>query len=484
MSVIPIAIIVLVINATITHLESWLILRFLIGALIIILGLGIFLFGAGLAISEIGKLMGNLVAKSKNVPFIFMMGLFLGFLITVAEPDLLILANQVSTTWGGVIEAMFIVLVVSLGVGLMVGLGFLRMLFDKPMPVMFAIFYLSMFVMFLFVPEQFQAIAFDSSGATTGAMTTPFLLALGLGVSRRKGSVESEKDSFGMVGTASMGPILAVMIMSLFVKVDPNTMVEETFEIQQGILAPILHAIPPMLKDSLIALAPLAILFFIVNHFKFKLKRRPFRRIIVGLIYTFIGLVMFLVGVHSGFMDIAALFGQEIALHPNQLLLPAVGFLIGMVVVLAEPAVYVLSMQVQDVTAGHIPRKMILIALSIGVAIAVALAMLRIMIPWLKLWMLLVPGFLTIILISFRIPDIFVGIAYDSGGVASGPMTATFILAMTQGAARVLPTANVVIEGFGVIALVAMMPILAIMVLGLLFKARAKKEGIQSESKM
>lgn len=232
-------------------------------------------------------------------------------------------------------------------------------------------------------------------------------------------------------------------------------------------------------KDTAIAIVPVALLFLITNKLFFKLRKREYRRILKGLVYTFLGLVLFMGGVNSGFMSVARQIGSSIAVN-NYKLLPVIGFVLGMVVVLAEPAVYILSHQVEDVTAGSIPRKMIVVALSIGVALAVCLSMIRILSSSIKLWMFLVPGFSIAMILSYFIPNIFVGIGFDSGGVASGPMTATFLLAFSQGASSMIEGADILIDGFGIIAMVAMMPIISISILGLLFKLKSKKEGINA----
>lgn len=477
-SVLPITLIVVILNFTVAQVETDLFIRFLIGALIIILGLGIFLWGADIGITNIGTTMGEYVARSKTVIGVIFIGFILGFLITVAEPDLLILANQVSSAMGGTIAPTFIVGVVSVGVGFLVAIGFLRILFNIKFSYTFTFIYLIIFIIFAFVSEEFQAIAFDASGATTGAMTTPFILAMGLGVSKLKGSTAGEEDSFGLVGMASAGPILAIMIMSLVLGADKIQGTAEAFEPARGIIAPIFATFKDTLVESLVALVPITALFIIMNFIKFKLPKRQFTRIMIGMVYTYLGLVLFLTGVNAGFFDVARIMGTKIASLGNNALLPFLGLIIGMVVVLAEPAVYVLSNQVEEVTAGYISKKMILITLSAGVALAVCLSMLRIIIPELKIWMMLVPGFIIALILSNFVPPLFVGIAFDSGGVASGPMTATFVLAFTQGAADQIATANVLTDGFGVIAMVAMMPIIAIMVLGILFKIRTKKEGI------
>ena len=481
-SVLPIVFIVLGLHFTIVPLEMDMLLKFLICTVIIIVGLGIFLMGAELGISEMGDIMGVWVAKLNNRYTVFFIGVLFGFLISIAEPDLLILANQISDVMDGLLSPFFIVVVVSLGVGVMIGIGFLRILLDKKISNMFIITYLIIFGLFFFVSEEFQAISFDASGATTGAMTTPFILALGLGVSRMKGSSRAEEDSFGLVGASSTGPIWAMMLMSLILGLNNITGSEVAFIPQAGIIMPILAIFPKILKESLLALAPITILFYAFNHFSFKRPKDETVRIFKGIILTFIGLVLFLVGVNAGFMDIARIIGSTLASMDNQFILPLFGFIIGMVVVLAEPAVYVLSTQVEEVTAGSIPRKLILLTLSIGVAFAVSISMVKIMYEGVKLWMFIVPGFLLSLYLSTKISPIFVGIAFDSGGVASGPMTATFILALTQGAASAIPSADVLVDGFGVIAMVAMTPILGISILGLIFKRKSKKEGVINET--
>ncbi len=475
-SVIPITLLVVVLNFTLVPLETEMLIRFLIGSVFVIIGLGIFLFGAHLGISPIGNLMGETIAKTNNAYFVGALGFLLGFLINVAEPDIQILANQVGIASGGLISGNTILMVVSIGVGVMVSVGLLRILYEKPLNKVFTVAYTLILALGVFSLEEFLAIAVDSSGATTGAMTTPFILALGYGVSQLKGGKTAEEDSFGMVGQASAGPIIAVLAMSLIKRITNIQGEAEAFVVNTGILIPYLKAFPIIMKDIFKTTIPLAVIFVVFDLWKFKLSKNPRNTILKGLVYTYVGLTLFMVGVEAGFMEVGRVIGFSLASnHP--VLLPIVGFLLGMVVVLAEPAVYVLTEQVEDVTSGHIRKKIILFALSLGIAFAVSMSMLRIMIPGLKLWHFLLPGFGLGLFLSYRVPPIFVGIAYDSGGVASGPMTATFVLAFAQGAAGAIPTANVLIDGFGVIAMVAMMPIVAIQLLGMIFKMRARKEA-------
>lgn len=293
LSVLPITIIVLILNFTIAPVPGDLFWRFLIGVVLIIVGLGIFFWGVDLGINEIGAQMGKFVAKSNNQIIVFLLGLFLGFIISVAEPDLLILARQVSDAMGNLLSPFFIVAVVSLGVGTMIGFGFLRILQERALNKFYIIVYAIIFIMMIFVSEEFHAVAFDSSGATTGAMTTPFILVMGLGVSMMKGSIDGEKDSFGLVGVASTGPILAVMIMSLVLGLDSIQGTPEVFVPEEGIITPFLEAVGHTAFESLMAITPVVIAFLIFNAKFFKLEKRIFRKTMVGVFYTFLGLVLF-----------------------------------------------------------------------------------------------------------------------------------------------------------------------------------------------
>lgn len=446
-SVIPIAILVVVLNLFV-GVEAKLLINFFIGCVGVILGLGVFLTGVEISISEIGSMMGDFIARFDKITKVIIFGIFIGFTISVAEPDLLILANEVTSAV--VIPAQIIVMIVSLGVGIMISLGLFRIFKEIKLSNMMWAIYLTVFVLMIFTDDVGHAIAFDASGATTGAMTTPFIIALGLGVASLKGE-RSEDDSFGLVGLASTGPILAGLLMSLFSK-GGDVIIEEA---AHG------SAILSGLTNATFAIVPIALVFYIMNFFYFKIERDELKAISIGLVYTYLGLVIFLASVEGGFMELARVMGEGLA---DSKLLPLIGFVLGLLVVLAEPAVSVLAEQVEDVTGGSIPRKNILVALSIGVAFAVMLAIFRIRIDGFALWMLIVPGFLLSLILSRRVDQIFVGIAFDSGGVASGPMTATFILAFCQG------VAGNIADGFGVIAFVAMMPVLTIMIMGNLYR--------------
>lgn len=468
-TLLPVVILVLLLCYTIVDVETDIIIRFIVGSVMLLIGLSVFLWGIDLSMNPIGEHMSMEIATSRSLLKIAILSFFLGFLVTVAEPDLLILGSQVEAASGGTMNATFIVYMVSIGVGVMISLGVFRLLRDKPLNIFMTITYGIILVLAILVSEEFLAISFDASGATTGALTTPFVLALSLGLSKVKGGSSSEENSFGLVGIMSAGPILAVMLISI-ISGQKNIQGDAgEYIVAEGVLRPIINAFPGIFAESLLALLPISILFFGYNFIKFKLTKEELFRIIKGLVFTLLGLAIFLTAVNSGFMDMGRIIGMELG-KMNHWILIGIGFLLGLIVVLVEPAVHILGEQIEEVTSGHIPLSLIRMTLSIGVGAAIALSMVRIVVPEVKLWYFLLPGFAFAILLSFKSDPVFVGIAYDAGGVASGPMTATFVLAFAQGAATVIETANVLVDGFGVIAMVAMAPVFSIMVLGTAFK--------------
>lgn len=477
-SVLPITVIVLILHFTLTPMETPLIIRFLIGAALIIIGLTIFLVGVDGGITPIGNIMGSSIVKSNNLWIVAISGLLLGFFISIAEPDLHILATQVDTVTSGMVSRYNVVAIVSLGIAIMLSMGLIRIVYNYPLYKMLSILYGIIFILALFTSPEFLAISFDASGATTGALTVPFILALAIGVSKlKKDSKSSEKDSFGLVAIASTGAIISVALTSIISKTDKITGGLESSEAAStAIIRPFLENLPPIARDILVALAPILIIFLIFQKISFKLHKSAVRKIIFGMLFTFIGLVLFLLGVHTGFMEVGSTVGFKLASMDSKAYIIIVGFILGMVTILAEPAVYVLTHQIEDVTSGYVKRKVVMGTLALGVAFAVALSVVRVLIPGIQLWHYLLPGYLISVVMTYFAPKLFVGIAFDSGGVASGPMTATFILAYTQGAAEAVEGANVLVDGFGVIAMVALTPLIALQILGLIFKKKSKKE--------
>lgn len=476
-AVLPVSIIVLILNFTVAPIGTELVLRFIVGAIFIILGLGIFLFGADLAIQPIGQHMGSSITRKRNLTLLIISGIVLGFFINIAEPDLMVLAKQVSEVTSGAISQWSLLVVVSIGIGIMVAIGLLRIVFKIQLNKLLTIVYGIIFLLVIISPDSFLGIAFDSGGATTGSMTVPFILSLGLGVASTQGGKQSEEDSFGLVGIASTGPMLAVLTMSLFSGIETLTGTAPVASVDSGIFYPFLHEIPKISTEVFIAMVPLTILFLIFQKTLIKLPKKQLSKIIKGLVYTFIGFILFLTGVNAGFMEAGTAIGKSVVQYGNNWVVILTGFILGFTVIFAEPAVYVLNEQIEDVTSGHIKKKNILYTLSIGVAIAVSLSMIRILVPGMQLWHLIVPGYIIAIVLSYFAPKLFVGIAFDSGGVASGPMTATFILAFAQGVADATPGADVLMDGFGVISMVALTPLIAIQILGLIYQHKASKRG-------
>lgn len=481
-AVLPIATIVIILNFTLVPLGSVHFLRFVVGTIFVVLGLSIFLFGVDLSVSKIANLLGKHLAYSNTIYIVLISGLILGFFISIAEPDLHILANQVNNVTNGGISKNSILITVSIGIAFMLSLGLLRILYTIPLKILLWIIYGIIILLSLFVTPEFLAISFDASGATTGAMAVPFILALAVGVaSQNKKTLKSAEDSFGLVGLVSTGAILGVLLLGIIS--DPGNLSTDSLPeaaLYSSFWGPFLHHAPIIAKEIALALFPIILIFLIGQKAVFKVSRKIVRGILMGSVYTFIGLVLFLTGVNAGFMEAGRIAGSGLQAIGSNGLTIFIAFLLGLVVILAEPAVYVLTNQIEEITSGHIKRKVVLVALSIGVAFAVALSVVRILVPGLELWHFLLPGYIIAIVLSIFVPSLFVGIAFDSGGVASGPMTATFILAFAQGIANAAPDANVLIDGFGIIAMVAMAPLLALQILGLIYKIKSVKGGMDS----
>ncbi len=479
-SVLPITIIVFLLNFTISPIEAPVFFRFIIGVVFIIAGLTIFLFGVDIGIGPIGNSMGSDITRKNKIWFVVVAGLVLGFFISIAEPDLQILADQIEFVTSGIITKWSIVIIVSVGISVFLSAGLIRIVYNTPLYKLLSVIYLVIFVLALFTSQEFLAISFDASGATTGALTVPFILALAKGVSElKKDSKASEKDSFGLVAIASSGAIISVMLMSIFSKADKIASgIGAQESATASIISPFLHELPVMAQEIVLALLPILAIFLASQKVSFNLSRKAIRSCLFGLLYTFIGLVLFLTGVNAGFMDVGRIIGHTIASMDNKTYIIVIGFIIGFVTILAEPAVNVLTHQIEDVTSGYVRRNVVLIALSIGVGFAVALSMVRILVPEIKLWHYLLPGYLISLAMMYLVPKLFIGIAFDSGGVASGPMTATFILAFAQGAADQVEKASVLADGFGIIATVALMPIIALQILGLIFKIKSRTKGV------
>ena len=478
-SVLPITIIVLILNFTVSPMDSSLIIRFSIGSLFVVVGLTIFLLGVDIGVTPLGSLTGTSLAKSNKLWIVLIAGVILGFFISIAEPGLMVLANQVNLVTSGQIPGILILVVVSIGMAIMIALGFLRIFYNVPLYKMLMAIYFLIFGLALFTSREFLAIAFDASGATTGILAVPFILSLSVGISKlKKDSKASEKDSFGLVALASSGAIIAVMVLDIFSQ--PNAFLADLdlkIPYSNGIISPFIAAIPTYLKESLLAILPLLIILLILQKISFKLNKRDLRTLLTGFIFAFIGLFLFLVGVNTGFMDVGTSIGSSLALMDNKVYIIAYGFILGVVTILAEPAVNVLTRQIEDVTSGYVKRKAVLVPLTIGVGVAVALSVVRILVPGIQLWHYLLPGYVISIAMMFFTPKLFVGIAFDAGGVATGPVTATFILAFIQGAANAFEGADLMVDGFGMIAMVAMAPIITLQALGLVFAVKSKKKG-------
>lgn len=480
----PIALIVLILNWTITPLGDGMTLTFIVSSLFTIIGLALFLLGADIGIIPMGEKAGSALTSKKNLPLLLIASFVIGFIITIAEPDVQVLTGQVSAV-NPSIKSTTLLIMIALGIGFFVSLGLLRTVLQIPIKFLFVGFYVVVFVLAFLAPQEYFAISFDASGATTGPMTVPFIMALGMGVAAVKSnkSSDSKADNFGLTGLASIGPIVAVLLMGLMMSgkssgAEIQVVEESVAEIAVTYttlsrLKELFGIIPHIIVEVSKALLPLVGLLVVFLIFLFKLTKRQIIKICVGLIYAFLGLVLFLTGINGGFIPAGTVIGETLGKSGQLWLLVALGVTFGAIVVCAEPAVWVLTKQVEEISGGAIKRKVLLVALSSGVCIAVGLAMIRVIFGF-HIAYILVPVFAIALALTFFCPKMFTAIAFDSGGVASGPMTSSFILSYTLGAATILG-GNPLTDGFGVIALVASAPLIAIQILGLIYAKKGKE---------
>lgn len=496
-SVLPVMAIVFLLGLTIVPLEPALLLRFFISGLLLIIGLTVFLLGVDLGIQPMGERCGAALTKKKNLGLLLASAFVIGFVVTAAEPDIQVFGDQVRGVFPQVNKIAF-TFVIAGGVGIFIMAGLLRTVLNLSLKWTLFVSYTILFIVAFFAPDSFIGIGFDSGGATTGPMTVPFIMALGLGVS----SVRAGKDdnSFGLTGISSIGPVLAVIIYAIVI--GPSTgsgttdIISGTTDIisgttsivgepVEGLLA-ISSVIKSVLHESLISIAPLFGLFIIFQIFLLKMTLRQVIRMLIGFAYSFLGLTVFLTGVYGGFMKTGKILGEQFGALAFErggiwlFLLILSGLVLGAIIVCAEPAVWCLSEQVENVSGGTIRRKVLLTFLSVGTAVAIGLAMWR-AIAGFDIRLLLVPGYIISMILMFFCPEMFTGIAFDSGGVASGPLTSTFVLSFAIGAASAGSGSG---DSFGVIALVAMMPLIAIQIMGIIFKKKSSnpKQGGEAQS--
>ena len=479
-SVLPVMAIVFLLGFTIVPLEPSLLLKFFISGILLIVGLTIFLLGVDLGIQPMGERSGAELTKRKDLSFLLVIAFVIGFIVTIAEPDIQVFADQVRGVFPSVGKVTFTFIIAG-GVGLFIMLGLLRTVTNLSLKWTLFISYTILFVLIFFAQDSFTAIAFDSGGATTGPMTVPFIMALGLGVSSVRAG--KQDNSFGLTGISSIGPVLAVVIYAI--ALSPG--VPELVEGLEGPANELLHStsiVKQVLYESFTSIAPLFVMFIVFQFLLLKMTARQVFRMLIGFVYSFVGLAVFLGGVYGGFMQTGKLLGEAFGTLAFQrggiwtFLLILTGLLLGAIIVCAEPAVWCLSEQVETVSGGTIKRKMLLVFLSVGTAVAIGLAMWRAIAGFNIKW-LLIPGYAISMLLMLFCPELFTGIAFDSGGVASGPLTSTFVLSFALGAAQSSSGSN---DSFGVIALVAMMPLIAIQIMGIVYKIKTSKnkQGGQS----
>ena len=469
-SVFPIALIVLVLVATLTPIKAGTFILFLMGVVLLVGGMALFTLGADLSMLVIGQKVGATLTKTKKVWLIAFISFVIGVIVTIAEPDLQILAEQVPD-----VENMVLIVTVSVGVGLFLTVAMLRILFGISLKWILAVLYPAVFVLAIcFVPKSFWALSFDSGGVTTGPVTVPFIMSLGVGVAAVRSGKKSGDDSFGLVALSSIGPILAVLILGIVAKVKGGvyaTSVIAAPDTTRNGFAFLGHGLLEYAKEVAVALSPIIAFSLLFQLVAKAFHKHQLIKVLIGVLYTFLGLTLFLTGANVGFMPVGSEIGRILAGNHGGWLLIPVGMLLGYFVVAAEPAVYVLNKQVERMSAGAVTASAMKKGLCIGVCAALGFAMLRIVTGFNVMWVLL-PGYGAALILMPFTPNLFTGIAFDSGGVASGAMVSSFVLPMAIGACSVVAPTEIMTLAFGCVALVALAPLISIQILGIHYKRK------------
>lgn len=476
-AVLPVVGIVLLLCFSVAPVPPGIVMEFLVGAVFLIVGMMFFTLGAELSMTPMGEQVGRSMTRSRKLWVMVVLGFILGFVVTISEPDLQVLAGQVPA-----IPSQVLILSVACGVGVFLVVALVRMLFGIALAPMLIFLYLLALGLAFLIPEDFLAVAFDSGGVTTGPMTVPFIMAMGVGISSIRNDKHASDDSFGLVALCSVGPILAVLLLGIIFRPEnSNYAVAQHMEADNSVILRQMFtsSIPHYMKEIAVSMFPILVFFAVFQVISLKMDRRSLGRILVGLVYTYVGLVVFLTGANIGFMPAGSFLGQTLAELKEKWIIVPVGMMIGYFIVLAEPAVYVLMKQVEELTDGAVSGTAMKLSLSVGVAVSIGLAMTRVM-TGISIFWYLIPGYGLALILTFLVPRIFTAIAFDSGGVASGPMTAAFLLPFAMGACQAVG-GNLVRDAFGVVAMVAMTPLITIQALGLLYQFQTKRAAIQGK---
>ncbi|MDL2218926.1 DUF1538 domain-containing protein [Ruminococcaceae bacterium OttesenSCG-928-O06] len=469
-AVLPIGVIILLLHFTIVPLGGGTLALMLVGMVLLIIGLTLFSLGTDMAMMPMGEHVGSALLGSRNLPLLVGVLFVFGFIVTAAEPDLSVLATQVTS-----IDNTLLIMAIAVGVGIFLVLATLRILFRWRLSYMLMVLYAVTFLVGLF-SRDYLAVAFDASAVTTGPITVPFLLAIGAGFASISSSKDADEDNFGICAVCSIGPILMVLILGMFHDASANVYQPDAISQVNNagdLMRTFANGMAHTFFEVLLVVLPILAIFLIFQVVKLKLSRTELVRIFVGLGYLLVGLTIFLAGVNYGFLPAARVLGEGMgALSYNWILVPLC-IIIGACVVAAEPAVHVLTKQVEEITSGAISRGMMLFGMAAGVGLAMSLAMLR-MLLGISIWWMLVPGYALALALTFFVPKIFVGIGFDSGGVAAGAMSAAFVLPFTIGVCNALG-GNPMLDAFGVVGMIAMMPPITVQVMGVIYNAKLKK---------
>jgi len=466
LSVLPLFVIIVLLYLVFVPFNIITLLSIAVATMLMILGMAMFSVGVDMSTMKMGGYVGSHLSRSRKLSFMCILSFVLGFMVTIAEPDLMVLAEQVP----GISSKWIILITVALGTGIFLLLSTIRTIFRWSIKTVLMISYIIALVLCIFAPSNFLPLSFDTIGVTTGAVSVPFIMAFGLGICAVRSGKNNQEDGFGLIALASIGPVIAILIVSLFIRTD-STIVSESVEAITTTgqwRSTIGTSILSYLREVFIVIIPIFIFFLLYNFKYLNLPKNSLLRIFVGLIYCYVGLVIFLTGVASGYLPMADLLGHTIASGDMKWALIPIALVIGAVLIFAEPAVHVLNKQVEDITGGVIRRKTMLVGLSIGVALAMLLVVIRAL-TGIDFLYIITPLVIIMVILAFYAPNLFVGIAFDSGGAAAGSLSASFVLPFIIGICKACGL-DTMLHGFGTIAIISILPTIVIEIMGIRYQ--------------
>ncbi len=465
LSVLPLVGFVLLVHFTMYKFSSSLLINFFIGCAVLIVGQVIFLTGIDNSIVPMGQFVGNSVTDQKKFYIFVIFGFIFGVLTTVAEPDLQVLAGKINASGFG-IPKMLVLIGAGVGVGALISIGLIRIVTKHSLGLILFILYGIIAVLGIFVSEKGFAMCLDAGACTTGVVTSPFLLALGIGVSKMvsaNGS-SSDEENFGLIALSSAGPIIVMLVFTMIFSGNSST---------SEVVASNTPLWLSTLQDVSFSLFPLFIAFFVFELIFIKISKTERTKLLLGSCVTFVGLYLFLYGIEFGLTNMGEEFGKALASVNKLPITIAICASLGFSLAFCEPSIRILAGQVEDATNRNLKVPFIMIFMGVSIFLSIALVILQSTYNFSIWWIFGILYGLSFLMMPF-VSKLFTSIAFDSSGVATGTITVAFMFPIIAGL-------NGSLGGFGTLGIMGIVPVFVMELLGIIFRINVDVENKKSQ---